>query len=935
MRILKAIAVSVAILFGLLLVAIAAITVVPGNTYKDLIGSAVKSATGRDLAIGNLDVALGSSLRLTLSDVSLANAAWGSRPQMFTGRRIEGEVALRPLLDGVLDIRLVLEAPDLALERDANGLGNWQMGTDHAEPSAEESAADDSTGRASLRPLIREVRLEQVRLTYGDAQAGQHHDATFETILMRTQGGQVQVALKGRVDEHALTMSGGIDQAIAADTESAANFNLTGELGDVVLTARGTLDALSALAHADLVIEARVPSLSALSAVAGRELPDQGPVEASLHLSGGEGHYSARDINLVLSSDLLAARIQGVVADLTGVNGIDLTVVGNTQRLTDVLQAFGVDPHAELPPQLDVEGRLQGGLQQLALSDYRVSVADKGVDISVKGQVADLMALTGIQAEMAMSAQSLAALSRYAATELPDSGPVQLSGRLNSPKGLDAPTEVSASLTADGLSAKTSGTIESPMAAKGIALAVELEGDSLEQVARLAGQEIPRKEPVKVKTQLKLGEDRYMADALQVALGDIRLDGALTFIRPAAPKARPRLEGQLHLGTLDLRALEAEPTTAVAAPAEEAAVAKAGTTDSPAAPSVVADPEAQAASSSTGEAKADRVFSSDPLPVEALRSMDADIELTADEIGTRELLLKQVTGKLTLNGGVLEFGPLQAAVGEGSLQASQVFDVSKSPATLAVNVHMKDGTSRSQGGRYGLDVDLKGAGDSVAQLMAGLDGQIIVDLRDMTLEKSVMTRFGKGLIETISPFDDKTDENKLVCAIMRFDIDNGIADAEDKIVAQLTKVTWFGGGTINLKTEALDLGAQSKPRTGLGIDTLAGLPSLVHVGGTLANPRVVPDPKGIAKTYGEGYLTVVTGGLYLLAKGLWEKGQANSDVCAEILSKRKETKTTPVVAASAGDQEQTTVNAPATDPTEATAGDSSTPLPGEEAPRAE
>ncbi|MDX5362391.1 MAG: hypothetical protein LPL13_13895, partial [Alphaproteobacteria bacterium] len=58
----------------------------------------------------------------------------------------------------------------------------------------------------------------------------------------------------------------------------------------------------------------------------------------------------------------------------------------------------------------------------------------------------------------------------------------------------------------------------------------------------------------------------------------------------------------------------------------------------------------------------------------------------------------------------------------------------------------------------------------------------------------------------------------------------------------------------------------------------------------------------MAKTYGEGYLAIATGGLYLLAKGLWDRTQANSDVCAEILAKRKEVKQRPVQAGTSPDQ---------------------------------
>jgi len=278
-----------------------------------------------------------------------------------------------------------------------------------------------------------------------------------------------------------------------------------------------------------------------------------------------------------------------------------------------------------------------------------------------------------------------------------------------------------------------------------------------------------------------------------------------------------------------------------------------------------------------------KVFPDDPLPFEMLQQLDADIEITADEFATRQVMYYDMTAKVVSNNGVLKLDPFRATVGQGTFLATARLDASRSPADLSVDVNMNDGTTRDFGGRYNLTVDVDGTGDSVAQIMAGLDGQIIVDVRDLELKKSALTQFGRGLLDSLNPFDKEEEKSELTCAIVRLDIQDGIANADDRIVAQMTRVTWFGGGKINLKNEKIDIGVQSKPRKGLGI-SVGGLASLVHVGGTLANPKIQLDPKEVAKKYGQNALTVATGGLFLLAKGLWDKSKANSDVCYEILT---------------------------------------------------
>jgi uncharacterized protein involved in outer membrane biogenesis len=900
MRFLKFLGISFTVIVALVLAAVVIINLIPGEYFKGTVSSVVKAATGRDLVIGgDVDVELGSSFKFTASDVRFAHAEWGSRPEMFSSQRIEGELALAPLIKGLLDVRLVLISPDLLLETDPDGRGNWEMGAEQQEAVSRDEAPADS-GSALLRPFIRELRLEQVKVAYLGAATGRQHHADFDTILLRSQGDSVSVQLNGRFDEHELTLTGGVDEGVIGGADQPAGFTLSGRLGDIRLQARGMLDAISTAANVDLVLEAKVPSLAALTPFVGSDLPDQGPLDASLRISGASGDYRADDIKVNLGAEMLTAAAEGVIADLAGLSGIELDLVMDTAQLPDVAQQIGIEVPVALPAAVNAEAKLSGSLDALALPSYQVGIQDEGVKAAVKGEVRDLLALKGLMADLSLDTTSLAALSKFANTELPDSGPVALTGKLSSPEGLDSPSDVSVNMKGDGVNAGAVGSIADLLAAEGISLALKVEGDSLQQVARLAGQDLPNEEPMQLEGDLSASAGTYKVDKLLFKSGDNEVSGAAQLTPPATEGGSVRIRGNLHLATLDLDALsgrgshaaetqsaEAPPAAAGTAPgtrqASPAGDAGGGPSGEPEGTEVFVDADAGTpAADEPAAKKAAKVFPSEPLPVETLRAIDADMEITADEIATRELVLKGVVARLVVQEGVLRVEPVTATVGDGPFEAGLVMDASRSPATLSVDIDMDNGTSRYYGGRYNLKVDLDGAGDSIAKIMAGLDGQVIFDIRDMDMEKSLMTDLGRGLLDTMSPFDKEQGKTKLVCAIARFDIQDGIADAEDKIVAQLSKVTWFGGGQINLKTEAIDLGAQSKARTGLGISN-TGLASLLHVGGTLASPTVLPDPEGVAKKYGQYYLTVMTGGIFALVKGMWDKAEANSDVCAEVL----------------------------------------------------
>jgi AsmA family protein len=404
---------------------------------------------------------------------------------------------------------------------------------------------------------------------------------------------------------------------------------------------------------------------------------------------------------------------------------------------------------------------------------------------------------------------------------------------------------------------------------------------------------------VKLEGNVTLGPPTYKADRLKLQVGESHLTGEVAFTPSKTEGAKSSLTGRLHLDRFDLEPYvvfidtgpKPPPTEAAAAPTA-AGTALALDAGPGATPGGAEDPPAgQVAEVAPGAPPAEqtskKVFPDDPLPLLELRQLDADIEITADEFATRNVMYQDVKASLLSTNGVLKIDPFQATVGEGDFLATAKLDASHSPAELTVDVNMKDGTTRDFGGRYNLTIDVDGSGNSIAQIMAGLDGQVIVDVRDLDIKKSALTQFGRSLFDSLNPFDEEEEKSELTCAIVRLDIQDGIANANDRIVAQLTRVTWFGGGEINLKTEAIDLGVQSKPRKGLGI-SLGGLASLVHVGGTLANPKIQLDPKDVAVKYGQNVLTLATGGLFLLAKGLWDKSKANSDVCSEILALEEE-----------------------------------------------
>jgi hypothetical protein len=183
-----------------------------------------------------------------------------------------------------------------------------------------------------------------------------------------------------------------------------------------------------------------------------------------------------------------------------------------------------------------------------------------------------------------------------------------------------------------------------------------------------------------------------------------------------------------------------------------------------------------------------------------------------------------------------------------------------------------------------LDGRFKATGTSLRNLLASLDGSLVLDTGEGILPNAtnrltgmVMGDLLTQVFVTINPFA-KTDDNvSLDCAVASFNIKQGLVKADPTIVIQSKRLNFFVDGTINLGTEALDLSFTTQQRKGLGISLSSITNPLTRVTGTLASPTLALNQKGAVV---EGGTAVATAGLSVLAKGLHGRFLADKNPCA-------------------------------------------------------
>lgn len=96
---------------------------------KPLVEREASEALGRRVTLGSFQVRWGDPLRVELSDLAIANASWGSKPDMARVGKLSALLDVGPLLRGVLYYKqLRLSDVTVVLERGPQGVGNWKFG---------------------------------------------------------------------------------------------------------------------------------------------------------------------------------------------------------------------------------------------------------------------------------------------------------------------------------------------------------------------------------------------------------------------------------------------------------------------------------------------------------------------------------------------------------------------------------------------------------------------------------------------------------------------------------------------------------------------------------------------------------------------------------------------------------------------------------------
>ncbi len=371
-------------------------------------------------------------------------------------------------------------------------------------------------------------------------------------------------------------------------------------------------------------------------------------------------------------------------------------------------------------------------------------------------------------------------------------------------------------------------------------------GADLSLEATAAGQSIKADGTIGPLGRL-IAMDGAFPAKLALALGEFDFN---TDINVDLSAARPKISGSVTADTIDLTKLP---------PTEDAATAK--------------------------------LFPSDPIPMDGLKAVDADLDVQiARLILQKSLALTNVKTKIKLVDGRLEQSQT-AEIAGGTMESDIQFSAPSGAVTISANGRgisaeriAKDleATDIITNGALDYDVSLKGQGQSVAAIMASLNGSIVGGMGQARIRNDAINMAGADfisqLISNINPFMAQEEFTVAQCAVVNLQVQDGIARTDKGIAFVSDRIEVTSSGNINLAQEKIDLNIRPKAKEGLGVG-MGKLTQVVKISGPLSKPGIGFDAAGAVRSLGSIAGAFATGGASLLAEGALERGQSAGDAC--------------------------------------------------------
>ncbi|WBY03380.1 AsmA family protein [Ramlibacter tataouinensis] len=450
---------------------------------------------------------------------------------------------------------------------------------------------------------------------------------------------------------------------------------------------------------------------------------------------------------------------------------------------------------------------------------------------------------------------------------------------LSAPLQQPFPAQVQASI--GGTQLHASGSVASLASLEGANVDFRLQGPNLAELYRLVGVTLPDTPRYAVTAQLSRQGEAWQVRGIDARLGDTDLKGELSYERSGP---RPLLTGRLQSRLLDFEDL----APVIGLEKEGRGAKPPAPTPAKAPVSAKAAPPADLKAPKAPKDPGRKVLPAAPLDVGRLRAMDADVRVDAARvINAKGLPLDRMGVRVRLHGGVLLLDPLDLGVAGGRLAGMVRIDANAQPAAVQTRLDARglelgrlvprSESMRNSFGKIQGQIDLSARGRSVAQLLASADGHLALLMGKGQISNLLLEFAGLDGGEIMKFLVEGDNRVQLRCAATAFDVENGLMTSR-ALVLDTDDTVFYGGGTINLASEAMDLLIRPYPKDA----SILSVRSPLRMAGTFGAPQVGLDKGALA---GRGALAIALGAInpLLALAATIETGPGHDADCAATL----------------------------------------------------
>ncbi len=288
-------------------------------------------------------------------------------------------------------------------------------------------------------------------------------------------------------------------------------------------------------------------------------------------------------------------------------------------------------------------------------------------------------------------------------------------------------------------------------------------------------------------------------------------------------------------------------------------------------------------------------FSRAELPFDAIASLDMDVVLSTERLHTRAIVYRDVTLTGRARGGVLRLSSDQQLLGGRGSSLVATVDTREDPPRVDFRLTL-DGIDpgelravRAGEDKYSGDIDaeldVRGAGRSIGAILGSANGYSLVRINHAVLPNRKLNLLSADFLlealRTVNPFVRQSAELDIECGVVAFAVRDGIARADKSVVLKGKRLLLAAEGEIDLDTERVAFAVRPKAQEGFGLNT-SGLVKFIGIGGTLSDPVIRTDPRGLLATGASIGAAFASGGMSLFLQNMFDRLTTGAGECERV-----------------------------------------------------